>query len=385
MRGGIGRYLTRLGVSDAIFLGGNPPFQPSASVSNGSVDNPGGVGQNTFPLSVNTQAKNLYNPEAWSWNMAVQREVGFQTTVEVAYVGRRGLHLQQIANINQLQPGTLQANQGINTDALRPYKGFGAIPETDGVASSSDHALQVDVNRRFAHGFQAGLAYTWSKSMDDGSSYRDIVPNTYGPRNLLYGFSDFDHRHVAVVNFIYELPFFPDQKTLRGKLLGGWQITEISQFQTGSPVSIQTPADIAGVGTGSGNSGDASDGFSTRYIVNGRIAQPGQFGDKGQWYAFQPGVNILPPAAGTFTNQRSRNIFFQPGFQNWSGGIFKTFHTTETQAAVLRFEVFNFINHPNWGGVTGGGLQTDPTTGVFGRVVTKDSQRQLQISLRYSF
>ncbi len=91
VRGGVGRYLSRIGVSDSVFLGGNPPFQPSASVSYGSVDNPGGVGQNTFPLSINTQSPNFKNPESWAWNMAVQRDIGFQTTVEVAYVGRRGL------------------------------------------------------------------------------------------------------------------------------------------------------------------------------------------------------------------------------------------------------------------------------------------------------
>ena len=96
-------------------------------------------------------------------------------------------------------------------------------------------------------------------------------------------------------------------------------------------------------------------------------------------------MNILPPAAGTFTNQRSRNIFYQPGFQNWSAGLFKTFHTTESQFFTLRFEAFNWLNHPNWGGVSGGGLVTDPKSGNFGKVVTKDSQRQLQISLRYTF
>ena len=230
-----GRYLSRIGVSDSVFLGGNPPFQPSASVSYGSVDNPGGVGQNTFPLSINTQSPNFKNPEAWSWNLAVQREVGFQTTVEIAYVGRRGLHLTQETNINQLQPGTTLANPTINADALRPYQGFGAIRETDNTASSIYHALQVSVNRRFAHGFLAGLAYTWSKSMDDGSEQRDVLPNSFQNRSIQYGFSDFDHRHVAVINFIYEIPAFKDQKKLTGKILGGWQLTEITQLQTGSP------------------------------------------------------------------------------------------------------------------------------------------------------
>ncbi len=138
IRGGLGRYLSRIGVSDSVFLGGNPPFQPSASVSNGSVDNPAGVGQSTYPLPMTSQSRAFYNPEAYSWNLAVQREIGFQTTLEVAYVGRRGLHLPQEMNLNQLLPGTklLPANAGANEDALRPYKGFGSIRQTDNVASS---------------------------------------------------------------------------------------------------------------------------------------------------------------------------------------------------------------------------------------------------------
>ncbi len=383
-RGGIGRFLTRLGVSDSVFLGGNPPFQPSASVSYGSVDNPGGGAANTFPLPINTEDPILYNPEAWTWNVAVQRDIGFKTTVEVAYVGRRGLHGQQERNINQLQPGTTFANPGIAPDALRPYQGFGPIRSTNNTANSIYHALQVDLNRRLSNGLLFGLAYTFSKSMDFGSNQRDVLPNAFN-RYYQYGFSDFDHRHVAVINVIYELPFYHDTKSLSGKLLGGWQVSAVTQLQTGSPVSVQTNDDFAGVGPGSGNSGSGNDGFGSRWLVNGKIAQPAQFGANNQWYAFQTGTNILQPAKGTFTDQRSRNIFYQPGFQNWNLGVFKNFYTTESQFITLRFEVFNWLNHPNWGGATGGGLNVNPTNANFGKITFKDSQRQLQLALRYTF
>jgi hypothetical protein len=379
-RGGAGRFLTRLGVSDSVFLGGNPPFQPSASVSYGSVDNPGGGSQNTFPLPVTTEDPVFYNPEAWTWNAAVQRDVGFNTTVEVAYVGRRGLHGQQESNINQLLPGTTFANPTVNPDALRPYAGYGAIRDTNNVSNSIYHGLQLDVNRRFAHGLMFGLAYTWSKSMDFGSAQRDVLPNAF-TRYYQYGFSDFDHRHVAVINVIYELPFYRDTKNLAGKLLGGWQFSEVTQFQTGSPVSVQTNDDFAGVGPGSGS----GSGFGSRWIVNGNIPQTGGFGANSQYYAFQPGVNIVQPAQGTFSTQRSRNIFYQPGFQNWNLGLFKNFYTTEKQFVTLRFEIFNWLNHPNWGGETGGGLDVNPTDKNFGKVTFKDGQRQLQLSLRYTF
>jgi len=228
--------------------------------------------------------------------------------------------------------------------------------------------------------------------MDYGSSQRDVLPNAFD-RSLQYGYSDFDHRHVMVINTIYELPIFRDKTTLTGRLLGGWQISAVEQFQTGSPVSVQTGDDFAGVGPGSGNSGNANNGFSTRWIVNGKISQPAQFAnvsangtfENNQWYAFQRGSNILQPAQGTFTNQRSRNIFYQPGFQNWNIGLFKNFFTTESQFITLRFEAFNWINHPNWGGSTGGGLNVNPNDANFGKVTVKDSQRQLQLSLRYTF
>jgi hypothetical protein len=228
--------------------------------------------------------------------------------------------------------------------------------------------------------------------MDFGSNQRDVLPNAFD-RHFQYGFSDFDHRHVVVINTIYELPFFRDKNSLKARLLGGWQISAVEQFQTGSPLTAQTNDDFAGVGPGSGNSGDANDGFGTRWIVNGKIPQPAKFAnvtatgtfENSQWYAFQTGSNILQPAQGTFANQRSRNIFFQPGFQNWNVGIFKNFNTTERQYITLRFEAFNWINHPNWGSATGGGLDVTPTDANFGKITVKDSQRQLQLSLRYTF
>ncbi len=77
-RAGAGRFTTRLGVSDSIFLGGNPPFQPNASVTNGSADNPGGGGAASIPLVVTTQSKAFKPPEAWAWNFTVERELPYQ-------------------------------------------------------------------------------------------------------------------------------------------------------------------------------------------------------------------------------------------------------------------------------------------------------------------
>ena len=92
LRAGGGRFITRLGVSDSVFLGGNPPFQPNASVSFGSVDNPGAGGAASIPLVVTTQSKAFKNPEAWNWNLTFERQMFWKSLLSVGYVGRRGLH-----------------------------------------------------------------------------------------------------------------------------------------------------------------------------------------------------------------------------------------------------------------------------------------------------
>src|SRR5712671_3690276 len=153
LRAGGGRFITRLGVSDSVFLGGNPPFQPNASVSFGSVDTPGAGGAASIPLVVTTQSKAFKNPEAWNWNFTFERQMFWKSLLSVGYVGRRGLHLQREADINQPTTAvvTAPANAGVNINALRPYKGFGSIRETDNVANSRYDSLQVAWNRRFAN------------------------------------------------------------------------------------------------------------------------------------------------------------------------------------------------------------------------------------------
>src|SRR5438105_3025365 len=132
LRVGGGRFFARLGVSDSIFLGGNPPFQPNASVTLGSVDNPGGNGTNALPLVVTTQSKAFKNPEAWNWNFTVERQLFWKSLLSIGYVGRHGLHLQREADINQPTAAVVAANPCLlpgakpacNVNAFRPYKGF---------------------------------------------------------------------------------------------------------------------------------------------------------------------------------------------------------------------------------------------------------------------
>jgi hypothetical protein len=381
VRAGGARFFTRLGVSDSVFLGGNPPFQPSASLTNGSVDALGPSAAAAIPLVVTTQSKNFRNPEAWAWNFSFERQLPWNLIANVAYVGRRGLHLQREANINQPTIDTVKANPTVkNIDALRPYKGFGSIRETDNVASSRYNSLQTSLNHRFVNGLMFGVSYTLSKSMDDGSNQRDVVPDTYDT-SFLWGPSEFDTRHIVMINYLYELPFFRSQSGVIGKVLGGWQISGITQFQSGTPCSPAQAKDFAGVGLDS----NFGCGVNGQYFAwDGKLSTPHSFGTAGQWVCCAS--DFTAPATGTFSTQRVRNLIYQPGFQNWNMGLFKGIPVNERVKLQFRAEAFNVWNHPNWGGTSGGGLQLDPSnTSTFGKVLTKGSERNLQLSLRMEF
>jgi len=404
IRAGAGRYFTRLGVSDSIFLGGNPPFQPNASVSFGLADNPGGNGTTPRPLVVTTQSKAFKNPEAWNWNVTFERQMFWKSLLSVGYVGRRGLHLQREADINQPTLAAMAANAGVNINALRPYKGFGSIRETDNVASSRYDSFQVAWNRRFASDLLFGASYTLSKSMDSGSNQRDVIPNTYDP-DMMWGPSEFDARHILIINYLYQFPFFRHHSGFSGKMLGGWQISGISQFQTGLPCSVAGPNDytVGPIGSNIGGVGLDSNfncGVNGQYwVVNGVPKIIGTFGPNGQWFATTnpDGTSIFtPPTPGTFNDARVRNIIYQPGFQNWNLGLFKSFPITEKTGLQFRAEAYNVWNHPNWCGNSGcrgtTNIGLDPTNSkTFGKVLTKGSgssgqgERNLQLSLRFYF
>lgn len=168
-----GVFHNRVTLNDSTLLGGNPPFQPQVTIDNGIIDNPAGggtVGSADLPFAINGQDPVFKHPTSYMWSAGVQREVPLGFVIDATYVGRRGLYLQRERNINQLPAGTLQANPGVNIAALRPYKGYGAIRVSENSARSIYHSLQVSADRRYTNGLKIGMAYTLSKSEDNGSS-----------------------------------------------------------------------------------------------------------------------------------------------------------------------------------------------------------------------
>ena len=375
LRGAAGVFHNRLPLNDSTLLGGNPPFQPQATVSNGSVDNPGGVGVNPGDLPIGITAQDLVfkSPTSYLWSTGVQREVPFGFIVDVTYVGRRGLYLQRERNINQLPLGTLNnpANAGVNIAALRPYRGYGLIRLSENAGSSTYNSLQISADRRYTNGLKVGAAYTLGKSTDNGSDKRNVLWNTYDD-TLYFGPSNFDRRHVFNFYYIYDLPFFRDQSTLVGNLLGGWQISGATFMRSGTPFTVgQTSQDIAGIG-------DVSVGQPWSQTGNASINH--------QLYDGTPGSVSLDrsvfvrPANSTFGNS-PRNAYYNAGEMQWDLALFKNFNLGGIRRLQVRAEAFNFLNHPNLGGIN-----SNPLSGDFGRITSKDgNRRDIQLSVRFQF
>ena len=138
-----------------------------------------------LPFGMQAQDLDFKLPTSYMWSAGVQREVPFGIVVDVAYVGRRGVYLQRERNINQLLPGTLQANPGVNIAALRPYKGYGALRCRRTRRTPSTNSLQLSAERRYSNGLKVSVAYTLGKSMDNGSDKRNVVWNTLRRQQLL--------------------------------------------------------------------------------------------------------------------------------------------------------------------------------------------------------
>ena len=378
LRSGIGEFVTRMPLLDNIFPGGNSPFQPFVTVANVSVDNPpASVTTGTAaPLTITTLNPHLKQPQAWNWNVTVQRQLPIHSVLTVAYVGHRGTHGWDVYDINEPTVGALQANPGVNVNALRPYKGFAAIQEEESVVNSMYKSLQVSWERRFAGGSSFGFSYTLSRSMDNSSNYRDIVPDTYNTSNL-WGPSEYDVHHIAIINYIYALPFMKNNKWI-----GGWSIAGTAQFQTGTPCGIGTNNDFAGVGEygsfGCGSEGQFWNLTSPVSINTGAYAGPTGNASSPKYFT----VGVSQPTTGTFNlTPGVRDSVYQPGIQDWNLSLFKTFKVNERAGFQFRAECYDFPNHPNLSGPN-----LNPTSSQFGEITGKTGlARNMQLSLRFYF
>ena len=361
-------------------------------------------------------------PSTQQWNLSVQRALGKQWVLEVAYVGTHSVHLRETRDALQSQDATptnpvVVGGESITTNTfdnaiarsraqgINGYSGFQLFAND---AYSHYNSLQTTLSRRWGAGyFQA--AYTFSRSTDATSSGNTAFNTAFNDESTLAasrGLSDFDRTHRLAVSYRYDLPFFSHSEGLTRKLLAGWAVSGITIVQSGLPFSVlDSGAGTAFLGSGSAPGvlsaslapGETlGDGLSSGDIgsrINGYL-NPAAFTPAPLLYPTecnpnQPNPAVLPNAnfCTTGFGNLGRNTFRGPGQQNWDFSLIKNFKITERQSLRFTTDFFNIWNHANFGNpavtdVESISLPNSP----FGKITSDlGTPRLIQFSLRYMF
>ena len=132
----------------------------------------------------------------------------------------------------------------VNVNTVRQYLGYGNITYDERNASAAYHALQASLNRRFHNGLMFQIAYTWSKSIVWGFGQNPSIQLNEA------GLNSYDQPQNFTFSYVYNLPFFKQNKAWFAKILGDWETSGNATFASGFPFTVTVSGDRAGVGGG---------------------------------------------------------------------------------------------------------------------------------------
>ena len=374
------------------------PFNTTLSLKNVSLNGlnivPGAAaaGSKISPSGIQPDA---YTPTVITWTFKVEQQVMRDTALSIGYVGSHGYHEMLSVDANEPFPSVCPATpcpSGLLSGTI--YYPAGAPLANSNLANtttwfsnglSSFNALETDLSRRFSGGIQVRAAYTFSKSLDDGTAWNSSVgANAPGfvmfPLNpkLDWGLSTTDVRNVGVVNATYELPigkgkrFGRQMKGWQEKVAGGWTLTGIQTIQSGFPFTPQ-------LGFNPSNNGDSRNPVRPSWNPNftGNVIQggPNQY--------FNPNAFVVP-ISGTYGNV-GRDTLIGPGMIDTDLAVLKTATVSEKMQLQFRTEVFNVFNRANFGTpnavvFASASSVAAPTAGVI--TSTASTSRQIQFGLK---
>jgi hypothetical protein len=349
----------------------NWPYSLAQSVSGINTDGPGTINyKNPFPPATATQALgsstlgfHQRDPYAMEYNLGIERMLPGALKLSLGYVGAgaRKLVINTVENIAPLGSSVPGSYLG-----RRPLHNTGNLYLSDDIANSNYHALQAELERRFAGGLTLRNSYTWSKSLDLISDAAWVDHYTYNRHVSDYGPSTWDMRHVNTTSFIYDLPFGRGKRFGSGMskvadgVVGGWRVSSIVSIHTGLPYYVASGADNENTGSGLGFLIDPANQIADPMKAGPVAANPsagcqttishgGLAADatrtRESW--FNP-CAFAVPALGTMGNI-SKNKYSGPGFRDFDMAAEKDFKIRESLKLQFRTEAFNLFNHTNFG------------------------------------
>jgi hypothetical protein len=343
---------------------GNPALVQTPTISNSTISNiataaqaNSGVLSGIYGADVSGQV-----PVTYSYSLGLQREIAHGVTLDVAYVGTVNRHQVTARDINTIPYGTtftkaaqdpakfagnvvpnvepnlppeyaaagyaFSGQYAYQQNFLSPYKGYGQMEYYKFDGTSNYNSLQTSVQRRFANGLTFGGVYTWSKTLTTSSADESFV-DPFDPRKYSYGVANYDRRHVAAINYVYDLPNLTQRfhgPHWMAYVTDNYQLSGLANMQSGAPVrnALYSPANQLTGGSQYSKTPPAYVGVDH----NG---------------------NLLLPTIGQ-PNLGAPGSIRQGGLVTWDSSIFKNFPIGESskgRSIQLRGEFFNILNHPN--------------------------------------
>jgi len=356
--------------------------------------------------SISTVASDLVNPETLQWNANIERSLPGSWMATIAYVGTRGEHLY----LNH------ELNPGVDSVRLNPNRGSIFARTNNG--DSIYHALQAKAEHNFRKGLLFRGAYTFSKSIDNGS---EVFVTSGGSTRAQDQFSfrgdrgpsAFDRRQRLALTWVYDIPHLHgDSRALQALryVTNGWQVSGTASFESGAPETIhlerfdvngdlssfndrpslgnpKVPINYSATCLNPNGTCNTGVGFS----VDGT-----SFVDFNSSFGFDPVTGNFTATANDFhylvvlgkNGNVGRNTLYNPGREDWAMSVQRDFKIRERQSFLLRLEAFNPFNHPNLGG------GEDGVPSVSGNIasssfldtnLTSVGGRSIKFYARYSF
>jgi outer membrane receptor protein involved in Fe transport len=434
---------TAVGVTPTYLGPGSNPGMGTGAQATGNIGGWAGFNPDLASLTGIVLPQGIRDPYVYNDFLSIQREVAPKLVLEVDYVGTISHKLFRAQDINRAPGALLPA--GVNvTDNLgrvltglghRPNQNFGALRNWQNAVNSAYNGLQVSAKKQMGHGLLFNVSYTYSHSIDEGSTWHSGATTASGGAGgdgystdqtlpgLDRGNSVFDIRHRLVLNYVYALPG-QHLQGFKGAVLGGWQYSGIWAMQTGAHWSpyISTAPKLSG--NSDSTKGALSGCYATPFVAanctntggdfnldrgrndrpNSSIAQfsPSRSSWENGWCPTgtqsggimkgcsgspsQSGLPVLSAPCLACVGNLGRNQFEGPG--QWSADMTlgKTFKLTERVNMKFEWQAFNVFNRANFLlATTGGGANNHLTFSNFGQAAGTLNARNMQFSLKLSF
>ncbi len=343
----------------------NPAVVVTPTIQNANITSIATAAQNTPGVLGNIIGADQSGqvPVVYSYSLGIQRELGAGVTLDVAYVGTQGRHLVTDRNINSIPYGTTfqqsaqdpsqyaggvvparepnlppeYAAAGYNFSGryayqqnyLAPYHGYGQMDYYKFDGTSNYNSLQVSVQRRFTRKLTFGGAYTWAKNLTTSGADQSYV-DPFNPRKYSYGEPTYARRHVAAINYVYDLPKFSQAlhaPHFVSYVTDGFQLSGLADMQ--GPQIVRNAV----------------------YVPANQLTGGSQYSKTPPYYV---GVDhqghLLLPTIGA-PDLGAPGSLRQGGLVTWDSSIFKNFqigNADKGRSIQLRGEFFNVLNHPNF-------------------------------------